>query len=75
LVTGVINRESGLLAKQITTLDVLSGGGAGPGVGAAWNEDESRGLGFTVAYIPSRLPDPFATVGLLTSIVPVVACN
>jgi F420-dependent oxidoreductase-like protein len=45
LVTGVIYREPAILAKQITTLDVLSGGRAGLGVGAAWNEDESRGLG------------------------------
>jgi len=45
LVTGVTYREPGLLAKQVTTLDVLSGGRAGLGIGAAWNEDESRGLG------------------------------
>ena len=47
LVTGVIYREPALLAKQITTLDVLSGGRAGLGIGAAWNADESAGLGFT----------------------------
>jgi F420-dependent oxidoreductase-like protein len=46
LVTGVIYREPALLAKQVTTLDVLSGGRVGLGIGAAWNEDESRGLGF-----------------------------
>ncbi|MDO9395441.1 MAG: LLM class F420-dependent oxidoreductase [Herbiconiux sp.] len=45
LVTGVTYRAPGLLAKQIATLDVLSGGRAGLGIGAAWNEDESRGLG------------------------------
>lgn len=45
LVTGVVYREPGLLAKMVTTLDVLSGGRAGLGIGAAWNEDESRGLG------------------------------
>ena len=45
LVTGVIYREPALLAKQITTLDVLSGGRVGLGIGAAWNEDEARGLG------------------------------
>ena len=45
LVTGVVYREPGLLAKIVTTLDVLSGGRAGLGIGAAWNEDESRGLG------------------------------
>ena len=45
LVTGVVYREPGLLAKAVTTLDVLSGGRAGLGIGAAWNEDESHGLG------------------------------
>jgi F420-dependent oxidoreductase-like protein len=45
LVTGVVYREPGLLAKAVTSLDVLSGGRAILGVGAAWNEDESRGLG------------------------------
>ena len=46
LVTGVIYREPALLAKQVTTLNVLSGGRVGLGVGAAWNESESKGLGF-----------------------------
>jgi F420-dependent oxidoreductase-like protein len=46
LVTGVIYREPGLLAKAITTLDVLSGGRAMLGIGAAWNAEESAGLGF-----------------------------
>jgi F420-dependent oxidoreductase-like protein len=45
MVTAVVYREPGLLAKAITTLDVLSGGRAILGIGAAWNEDESRGLG------------------------------
>jgi F420-dependent oxidoreductase-like protein len=45
LVTGVVYREPGLLAKAVTTLDVLSGGRAILGIGAAWNADESRGLG------------------------------
>ncbi|HEV7654499.1 MAG TPA: LLM class F420-dependent oxidoreductase [Mycobacteriales bacterium] len=45
LVTGVVYREPGLLAKAVSTLDVLSGGRAGLGIGAAWNEEESRGLG------------------------------
>ncbi|MHB1597616.1 MAG: LLM class F420-dependent oxidoreductase [Acidimicrobiales bacterium] len=45
LVTGVVYREPGLLAKIVTTLDVLSGGRAMLGVGAAWNEAEATGLG------------------------------
>lgn len=46
LVTGVIYRHPALLAKAVTTLNVLSGGRVGLGIGAAWNEQESRGLGF-----------------------------
>src|SRR3984957_18728254 len=42
MVTAVVYREPGLLAKAVTTLDVLSGGRAILGIGAAWNEDESR---------------------------------
>ena len=45
LVTGAIYRHPGILAKQVTTLDVLSGGRAWLGIGAGWNEEESRGLG------------------------------
>ena len=44
-VTAVIYREPGMLAKMVTTLDVLSGGRAWLGIGAAWNEEESVGLG------------------------------
>jgi F420-dependent oxidoreductase-like protein len=44
-VTAVVYREPGLLAKLVTTLDVLSEGRAMLGIGAAWNEHESRGLG------------------------------
>ena len=46
LITGVHYRPPGLLAKAVTTLDVLSGGRAMLGIGAGWNEEESRGLGF-----------------------------
>jgi len=45
LVTGVTYRHPGLLVKTVTTLDVLSSGRAWLGVGAAWNEEEHRGLG------------------------------
>jgi alkanesulfonate monooxygenase SsuD/methylene tetrahydromethanopterin reductase-like flavin-dependent oxidoreductase (luciferase family) len=54
LVTGVIYREPALLAKAVTTLDVLSGGRVGLGIGAAWNEDESRGLGFDFPLVSER---------------------
>jgi F420-dependent oxidoreductase-like protein len=54
LVTGVIYREPALLAKQVTTLDVLSGGRVGLGIGAAWNEQESRGLGFEFPPVAER---------------------
>ncbi len=43
--TGVTYRHPGLLVKTVTTLDVLSGGRAWLGIGAAWNEQEHRGLG------------------------------
>ena len=44
-VTGVTYRSPGLLAKCVTTLDVLSKGRAWLGIGAAWNDEESAGLG------------------------------
>lgn len=47
LVTGVVYREPGLLAKQVTTLDVLSQGRAMLGIGAAWNAEEAEGLGLS----------------------------
>ncbi|MFC4906583.1 TIGR03560 family F420-dependent LLM class oxidoreductase [Actinomadura gamaensis] len=45
MVTGVSYRAPSLLIKTVTTLDVLSGGRAWLGVGAAWNDEEARGLG------------------------------
>jgi alkanesulfonate monooxygenase SsuD/methylene tetrahydromethanopterin reductase-like flavin-dependent oxidoreductase (luciferase family) len=45
LVTAVTYRDPGLLVKEVTTLDVLSGGRAIFGVGAAWNGEESAALG------------------------------
>ena len=44
-VTAAVYREPGLLAKEVTTLDVLSKGRAWLGIGAAWNEEECAGLG------------------------------
>ncbi|MCW2787534.1 MAG: class F420-dependent oxidoreductase [Marmoricola sp.] len=50
LVTGITYRHPGLLAKVVATLDVLSGGRAVLGLGAAWYEREHRALG--VEYPP-----------------------
>src|ERR1700704_3437871 len=52
LVTGVTYRSPGVLVKEVTTLDVLSGGRANFGVGAAWYEREHVGLG--VPFPPLR---------------------
>jgi F420-dependent oxidoreductase-like protein len=54
LVTGAIYRLPGILAKTVTTLDVLSGGRAWLGIGAAWNEEESRGLGIPFPPVAER---------------------
>ena len=45
LVTGAVFRHPGVLAKTVTTLDVLSGGRAALGIGAAWSDEEALGLG------------------------------
>ena len=55
LVTGVTYRNPALLAKMVTTLDVISKGRAILGVGAAWNEDEHRGYGFEFPPIARRM--------------------
>ena len=54
IVTGVTYREPGFLVKQVTTLDVLSGGRAWFGVGAAWFEREHVGLGFAFPPLAER---------------------
>jgi F420-dependent oxidoreductase-like protein len=54
LVTGTVYRHPGILAKIVTTLDVLSGGRAWLGIGAAWNEQESRGLGIPFPPVAER---------------------
>ncbi len=54
LVGGVTYRHPGLLAKTITTLDVLSGGRAELGLGAAWYEREHRGLGVPFPPLSER---------------------
>jgi F420-dependent oxidoreductase-like protein len=54
MVGGVHYRYPGLWVKAATTLDVLSGGRAWLGIGAAWNEDESRSLGFPFPPLGQR---------------------
>jgi F420-dependent oxidoreductase-like protein len=54
MVTGVIYRHPGVLIKTVTTLDVLTGGRAYLGIGAAWNEHESRGLGVPFPSMKER---------------------
>src|SRR5881275_524946 len=54
LVTGVTYRHPGLLAKSVTTLDVLSGGRAELGIGAAWYDREHRGLGVPFPPLAER---------------------
>lgn len=54
LVTGVTYRHPGLLAKIVTTLDVLSGGRAVLGIGAAWFEREHHGLGVPFPPVAER---------------------
>jgi F420-dependent oxidoreductase-like protein len=54
MVGGVHYRNPGLWIKAATTLDVLSGGRAWLGIGAAWNEVESRSLGFPFPPLGER---------------------
>ncbi len=54
MVTGVHFRSPGVLAKMVTTLDVLSGGRAGFGIGAGHYEEEARGLGIPFPPLKER---------------------
>lgn len=54
MVTGVVYRHPGILVKTATTLDVLSGGRAYFGIGAAWNEREALGLGVPFPPLKER---------------------
>jgi F420-dependent oxidoreductase-like protein len=55
LVTGVTYRNPAVLAKMVTTLDVISRGRAILGIGAAWNEDEHVGYGVEFPPIGQRM--------------------
>jgi F420-dependent oxidoreductase-like protein len=55
MVTGVTYRNPAHLAKIITTLDIISGGRAILGIGAAWYDVEHEGLGFDFPEAPERL--------------------
>jgi alkanesulfonate monooxygenase SsuD/methylene tetrahydromethanopterin reductase-like flavin-dependent oxidoreductase (luciferase family) len=50
----VVYRYPGILVKAVTTLDVLSGGRTYFGIGAAWNEQEARGLGVPFPPLATR---------------------
>ncbi|HJX68359.1 MAG TPA: LLM class F420-dependent oxidoreductase [Candidatus Limnocylindrales bacterium] len=54
MVSGVTYRNPALLAKTVTTLDVISKGRAVLGIGAAWNESEHAGYGFEYPPIARR---------------------
>jgi F420-dependent oxidoreductase-like protein len=54
MVGGIHYRQPALWIKAATTLDVLSGGRAWFGIGAAWNEEESTGLGFPMPTLGTR---------------------
>jgi F420-dependent oxidoreductase-like protein len=55
LVTGVTYRNPALLAKIVTTLDIVSSGRAILGIGAAWNDDEHRGYGYDFPPVGERI--------------------
>jgi F420-dependent oxidoreductase-like protein len=55
LVTGVTYRNPAMLAKQVTTLDTISGGRAILGIGAAWNDVEHEGYGFDFPPVRERM--------------------
>jgi F420-dependent oxidoreductase-like protein len=54
IVTGAPYRYPGVIAKIVTTLDVLSGGRAMLGIGAGWNEYEAKSLGIPFPPVAGR---------------------
>jgi F420-dependent oxidoreductase-like protein len=65
LVTGVIYRYPGILAKTATTVDVLSGGRTYMGIGAAWYEREAHGLGVPFPPMAERFEQLEETLQIL----------
>ncbi len=55
MVSGVTYRNPALVAKMVTTQDIISGGRAILGLGAAWNEDEHKGYGFEFPPMRERM--------------------
>ncbi len=66
LVGGVTYRHPGILAKTVTTLDVLSGGRAEFGIGAAWYDREHHGLGVPFPSLTERFERLEETVQIVT---------
>jgi F420-dependent oxidoreductase-like protein len=66
LVTGAVYRHPGVLAKQVTTLDVLSGGRAWLGIGAGWYQEESAGLGIPFPPVAERFERLEETLQIVT---------
>lgn len=67
LVTGVTYRNPAFLAKTLTTLDTLSKGRALLGIGAAWNEDEHRGYGYTFPPVGERMDRLDEALAIITA--------
>jgi alkanesulfonate monooxygenase SsuD/methylene tetrahydromethanopterin reductase-like flavin-dependent oxidoreductase (luciferase family) len=67
MVTGVIYRQPAVLINQVTSLDVLSGGRAYLGIGAAWNESESTALGLRFPPMKERFEELSHTLELAKS--------
>ena len=67
LVTGITYRNPALLAKEVTTLDVISGGRAVCGVGTAWYQEEHEGLGFDFPPLRTRFAMLEEALGIITA--------
>ena len=70
MVTGVIYRHPSVLLKMVNTLDILSGGRAYLGIGAAWYEEEARGFGIPYPSTSVRFEQLEAPTTLVQRLVP-----